>query len=95
MVGETLTAVRSHPVMEGNSESGDTVDLRAKMESTDRRESDRQNGVGSPEEGGSCIRKDSSTAIGEIVMPPGAYRLEARGGARFVKLRPPDDSSAA
>ena len=37
MVGETLTAVRSHPVMEGNSESGDTVDLRAKMESTDRR----------------------------------------------------------
>ena len=90
-----MTAVRSHPVMEGNSESGDTVDLRAKMESTDRRESDRQNGVGSPGEGESRVRKDFGTAIGEIAMPPGAYRLEARGRARFVKSRPPDDGSAA
>ena len=87
--------MRSHPVVEGNSESGGTVDLRAKKESTDRRESGRQNGVGSPGEGESHVRKDSGTAIGEIAMPPGAYRLEARGRARFVKSRPPDDGSAA
>ena len=87
--------MRSHPVVEENSESGDSVDLRAKMESADRRELDRQNGVGSPGKGESRVRKDFGTATGEIAMPPGAYRLEARGRARFVKSRPPDDGSAA
>ena len=69
---------RLHLVVEGNSESRDTVDSHAKMESTAQR---AEQAFGSPEEGGSCVQKDSGTAIGETVMPPGAYRLEAGGRA--------------
>ena len=74
-------AVRSHPVAEENLESGDSVDLHTKMESTDWRELDCQNGVRSPGKGESCVQEDFSTAIGEIAMLPGAYRLEVRGRA--------------
>ena len=50
------TTMRSHPVVEGDPESGDTVGSCAKMEPTARR---AEQASGSPEEGGARVQKDS------------------------------------
>ena len=55
------TTMRSHPVVEGDPESGDTVGLRAKMEPTVRR---AEQAPGSPEECGARAQKDIGTRGG-------------------------------
>ena len=79
------TTARSHPVVEGDPESGDTVGSRAKMEPTFQRV---EKASGSPGEGGARVQKDSGTVLGGALMPSGACRgsrrLEAEGGARLV-----------